>query len=65
MPDLPRVPESVQQLEDSQNSDDSQDVEQEQEHMDMDKKLSDDEIFKLFRGRSLSQKLEIFKRVLI
>jgi hypothetical protein len=30
----------------------------------MDKKLSDDEVVKQFRGRSLSQKLGIFKRVL-
>jgi len=47
IPDLPRVEESVQQLEDSQ------DVEPEQENMNMDKKLSD-EVVKQFRGRSLS-----------
>jgi hypothetical protein len=50
--------------EDSEDSQDSQDVEPEQENMNMDKKLSDDEVIKQFRGRSLSQKLGIFKRVL-
>jgi len=40
VPDLPRVEESVQQLEDSsEDSKDSQDVEPEQENMNMDKKL--------------------------
>jgi len=54
VPDLPRVEESVQQLEDSsEDSEDSQDVEPEQENMNMDKKLSD-EVVKQFRGRSLS-----------
>jgi hypothetical protein len=67
VPDLPRVEESVQQPEDSEDSEDSQDsqdVEPEQDSMNMDKKLSDDEVVKQFRGRSLSQKLRIFKRVL-
>jgi len=45
----------VQQLEDnSEDGEDSQDVEPEQENMNMDKKLSDDEVVKQFRGRSLS-----------
>lgn len=52
-----KVRESVQQPEDSGDSEDREGVE------DMDK-LSDDEIVKQFRGRSLNQKLEIFKRVL-
>jgi len=44
----------VQQLEDnSEDGEDSQDVEPEQENMNMDKKLSD-EVVKQFRGRSLS-----------
>jgi hypothetical protein len=61
---LPRVEGSVQQPEDSEDSEDSQDMEPEQENINMDTKLSDDEIVKQFRGRSLSQKLGIFKRVL-
>jgi hypothetical protein len=50
-----------QQLEDSK---DSEDVESEQENMNMDKKLFDNEVVKQFHGRSLSQKLGIFKRML-
>ena len=46
-----------EQLEDSESSEDTEDVEQEQENMNY-------RMMKRFHGRSLCQKLEIFKRVL-
>jgi hypothetical protein len=49
-----QVQKSVQLLEGSENS---EEMEREQEHMNMDK-LSDNENFKQFRGRSLDQALE-------